>query len=194
MEGKFLGFIISKEGIQIDLERMEAISKITPPANKKSMQSFLGKINFVRRFISYFVEIVRPLQEMIKNDQLYKWKREQGCAFSRIKEAIAKSPTLQNLDFTKDSILYTFASYIAFVVVLTHKIEDKQDTPIAFMSSSLQGVKLKYLDIDKQAYVVYKKIKHFRSYLLKSHTKVIVPHPSFRSLLVQKEVEDKRRD
>ena len=52
----------------IDPEREEAIKKIVPPCNKISMQSFFDKINFVERFISYFVEIARPPQEMIKKD------------------------------------------------------------------------------------------------------------------------------
>jgi hypothetical protein len=45
-EGALLGFIISPDGIIIDPRRIEAINVITPPHNNKSMQSFLGKINF----------------------------------------------------------------------------------------------------------------------------------------------------
>ena len=61
-EGTLLGFVISPEGITIDLGRIEAIKAIVLPHNKKAMQSFLGKINFVRKFISDFAEIVKPLQ------------------------------------------------------------------------------------------------------------------------------------
>lgn len=191
-EGKLLGFIVSKEGIKIDHERMEAISKISPPPSKKSMQSFLGNINFVRRFVLDFAEIFKPLQDIIKEDQIYKWKREQGYAFSKIKEAIARAPTLKSPDFTKDFILYTCSSDTAFVAVLTQKTEDKQDTPIAFMNLGLQGAELRYPDFNKLAYAVYKIVKHFKPYLLKSHTKVIMSHPSVMSILVQKEVRDKR--
>ena len=49
------------------------------------MQSFLGKINFVRRFIYDFTEIVKPLQEMIKKDSNFKWKKERKDAFDKIK-------------------------------------------------------------------------------------------------------------
>ena len=45
-EGKLLGFVVSKQGINIDPERTRAISQISMPHSKKSMQSFLGKINF----------------------------------------------------------------------------------------------------------------------------------------------------
>ena len=65
-EGTLLGFVISPEGITIDPCRIKAIKAIVLRHNKKAMQSFLGKINFVRRFIFDFIEIVNPLQDMIK--------------------------------------------------------------------------------------------------------------------------------
>ena len=65
-EGTLLGFVISPEGITIDPGRIDAFKAIVFPHNKKAMQSFVGKINFVRRLIYYFAKIVKPLQEMIK--------------------------------------------------------------------------------------------------------------------------------
>jgi hypothetical protein len=118
-EGTLLDFVISPEGITIDLGRIESIKAIVLPHNKKAMQYFLGKINFVRRFISNFTEIVKPLQEMIKKYFNFKWTKERREAFDKIKEAIAKAPTLQSLDFNNEFILYTFASNHSIVVVLT---------------------------------------------------------------------------
>jgi hypothetical protein len=46
------------------------------------------------------------------------------------------------------------------------------------MSTNLQGAELNYPAVDKQAYAVYKAVKHFRSYILKNHTKVIVSTPT----------------
>jgi hypothetical protein len=68
MKEELLGFIVSKHGMRIEPERTEAIAKIPPPHNKKLMQYFLGKINFVRRFVPSFAEIVKPLQDMIKKN------------------------------------------------------------------------------------------------------------------------------
>jgi hypothetical protein len=67
-QGKMLGFIVSKDGMIIDPERTQAIAKLPPPSSKKVMQSFLGKINFVRRFVPSFSEMVRRLQNLIKKD------------------------------------------------------------------------------------------------------------------------------
>jgi hypothetical protein len=73
-EGKLLGFVVSKEGMMIDPERVEVISKLPPPHNKKSMQSFMGKINFAHRFIPNFAEMVKPIQNMVKQKVEYKWE------------------------------------------------------------------------------------------------------------------------
>ena len=61
LEEKLLGHIISKNGISIDQEIFEAITQIPMPLNKKSMQSFMGTINFVQRFVPNFAQIVKPL-------------------------------------------------------------------------------------------------------------------------------------
>ena len=50
-EGKLLGHIVSAEGVKIDPVWVEAIQKLSIPRSKKDIQSFLGKINFFRRFI-----------------------------------------------------------------------------------------------------------------------------------------------
>jgi hypothetical protein len=63
------------------------------------------------------------------------------------------------------------------VVVLTQKNQEGDEFPVYFMSFGLQGVELNYPKVDKQAYVVFKVVKHFRMFFLKSKTKVIVPYP-----------------
>jgi len=56
-QGKLLGFNASKDGIYIDPDRIKEISEISFPHNKKSMQSFLGQINFVKRFVHIFTRL-----------------------------------------------------------------------------------------------------------------------------------------
>jgi len=62
-EGKLLGHVISDQGISIDLDRIQAILKIAPPASKKELKSYFGKINFVRKFITGFAEIERHAEK-----------------------------------------------------------------------------------------------------------------------------------
>jgi hypothetical protein len=95
-------------------------------------------------------------------------------------------------DFSQDFTLYTFASDRSYAAVLTQKNSENNEVPIAFMSSTFKGDELNYLVVVWQAYAVFKVVKHFQSYLLKSRTKVIVPYPVVRNLLVKKELGEKR--
>jgi hypothetical protein len=177
-EGKLLGDIISQEGIYIDLERIKALAQLPLPHNKKAMQSFFRKNNFVRKFTLDFAEIIKPLQRMIRKDVEFKWDDERKYAFNNIKVAISQALVMRSPDFNRDFNLYTFASNQSLAAVLTQKDDENNEAPMSFMSTNIQGVELNYPPIDKQAYAVYKAVKHFRSYILKNHTKVIVPHPA----------------
>jgi len=65
-EGKLLGHIVSAEGVKIDPARVHAIQTLSIPRSKRGIQSFLGKINFVRRFIPNFAELVKNINSMLK--------------------------------------------------------------------------------------------------------------------------------
>jgi hypothetical protein len=172
-----LGHVISKDEILVDPERTKAILQIPPPHNKKSMQSFFGRINFVRIFVPDFAEIVKPLQRMIKKDVQFKWTPLEKEAFKNIKVVIATAPSLWSPYFSKYFLLYTFTSDHSLAAVLMQKDEQGDEYPVTFMSTGLQGVELNYPLVDKQDFVVHKSIKQFRPYILKNHTKVIIPTP-----------------
>ena len=87
-EGKLLGHIISKDGIKIDPSRMEEIQKIVIPRTKKKILSFIGKVNFLRRFISNFVEIMKYITNILRKENEIKWNIEARKAFSDIKKAL----------------------------------------------------------------------------------------------------------
>ena len=76
--------------------------------------------------------------------------------------------------------------------MLTQRNEEGEEYPVSFMNIGLQGVELKYPVIEKQAFVVFKVVNHFRPYLLRSHTKISVPHSPVRALLIHKEPRDRR--
>lgn len=147
IEGKLLGHILSKEEIIIDPERIETIMRIQTPANKRAMQSFFGKINFVRKFVSGFAETVRPIQLMMKKDAVYRWSDEANRSFQRIKEAIREAPALVSPNFGKEFLLYTFASNVSYAAILTQKNDNGNEVPISYMSCNLQGAELNYPDM-----------------------------------------------
>jgi hypothetical protein len=75
-EGKLLGHIVSTKGLNIYPIRVEAIQALSLPRSKKEVQSFLGKINFLRRFVSNFVELVKHITTMLRKGNKAKWTFE----------------------------------------------------------------------------------------------------------------------
>jgi len=146
-QGKLLGFIVSKEGIYIDPDRIKEISEIPFPHNKKSMQSFLGQINFVKRFVPDFSQIILPLQAMIKKNSVFKWRSAEKEAFELIKQSITNAPALNTPNFSNHFILYTIASNSSYAAVLTQLNDHNLEAPISFSSSNLQGAELNYSEV-----------------------------------------------
>jgi hypothetical protein len=138
--------------------------------------------------------MVKPLQNLIKKDVQYHWGPPKSQVFYSIKKAIVEAPSLMSPDFLRDFTLYMFVFYQSYVVVLTQKNVENNEIPIVFMNSVFKGAELNYPAVDQQAYVVFKAVKHFQTYLLKSRTKIIVPYPVARNLLVQKELGEKREN
>jgi hypothetical protein len=133
-EGKLLGHIISKEEINIDPNRFEEILKIVTPHNKKEVQSFLGKVNFLRRFILNLVEIIKHITCMLKKGNKIKWNLDANNSFEDIKVALTKSLVLANPDFTKYFILFSFASEHTIVGVMLQKYKQGFEKLIAYFS------------------------------------------------------------
>jgi hypothetical protein len=153
------------------------------------MQSFFGRINFLRRFILYFVETTSKND---KKDVQFKWTPVEKESFESIKATISISPSPWSPDFTKNFLLYTFMSDHTLTTMLMQKNEQGDEYPVVFMRIGLQGDELNYPMVDEQDYTVHTTIKQFRPYILKNHTKVIIPHPKVGSLFVQRDLGEGR--
>jgi len=187
-EGKLLGHIISKDGIRVDPVRVEAIQQIEQPRNKKEIQSFNGKLNFLRRFIPNLAEHLREIMSMLKKDSQVKWTEEAVKSFNLVKLALSLAPTLIRLDYTQDFILFSFASEHTLAAVLMQKREGVEK-PIAFFSRIIRDGALKYNIVDKQTLVLVKALKDFHVYILHSHIIAYVPNAAIKDVLVQADLE-----
>ena len=81
--GKFLGFIIHEKGIDIDPKRTEALKKVVASACNKDLQKFVGKVNYLRRFISNLsgkIDAFTPIL-WLKNEAEFTWGAEQQAEF-----------------------------------------------------------------------------------------------------------------
>jgi hypothetical protein len=87
--------------VKIDPERVEEIKQIAHPRNKKEVQSFLGKIFFLIRFVPNFTEMVKHITNMLKKDHEFKWTVEPKESFQQIKASLGEAPFLITHNFDK---------------------------------------------------------------------------------------------
>ncbi|MER8288482.1 hypothetical protein, partial [Acinetobacter baumannii] len=81
----------------IDLARVEAIQQLEFPRNKKEIQSFNGKINFLRRFIPNLAEHLKEMTNMLKKDNKVKWSLEAKKLFHVVNFSLSTAPILISL-------------------------------------------------------------------------------------------------
>ena len=142
-EGKLLGHLVSADGIQIDPERVKVILKISFPRSKKDVQSFIGKINFLRWFIHNFAEAIKQITAILKKDQEVKWTAEARNSFKKIKLALTKAPVLVSPDFSKEFLTFSFASEDTLADVFLQKNNEGMEQRIAFFRKTLRDSYLK---------------------------------------------------
>jgi hypothetical protein len=191
-EGKLLGHIVSVEGVRIDSSRVEAIQTLSLPRSKKEVQSFLGKINFLRRFVSKFVELVKYITAMLRKDSEIKWTAKAHDYFDQIKKSLIESSVLVSPNYSKDFLIFSFASFDTVAAVLLQKNVEGLEKPIAFFSRTLRDAELKYDIMDKQAYTLVKSLKSFRVYFFHSRVISYVPSAVVKEILIQPDIDGKR--
>ena len=98
----------------------------------------MGKINFLRRFISNFVDLAKHITAMLRKGNEVKWTIEPRESFVQIKRALTEAPVLISLDYSKDLLIFYFASFDTVAMVLLKKNEEGREKPISFFSKALR--------------------------------------------------------
>ncbi|GFT84096.1 retrovirus-related Pol polyprotein from transposon 297 [Trichonephila clavipes] len=98
---KYLGLIISKEGIETENSKIKAIEEMKPPQNNKEVSKFLGMAGWYQKFIPHFADICEPLYRLKKKEAKFNWSTEAQDSFDKIKRALTEAPVLQLPKFTE---------------------------------------------------------------------------------------------
>ena len=92
--GNFLGFIVSRIGIELDPSNIKAIQKLPPSKMRKEVMSFLGRLNYISRFIAQSPVVCEPIFKLLNKDALTKWTEECQTAFDSNKHYLSNPPVL----------------------------------------------------------------------------------------------------
>uniref|UniRef100_A0A2N9HJT4 Reverse transcriptase domain-containing protein n=1 Tax=Fagus sylvatica TaxID=28930 RepID=A0A2N9HJT4_FAGSY len=133
----FLGFVVSKRGIEVDEEKVKAIQEWPTPTTISQVRSFHGLASFYRQFVRDFSSLATPFTEVIKKNVPFKWGKEQEKAFNLIKEKLTNAPLLVLPNFAK-----------------TFEIE-----------CDASGIALNYPTYDKEMYALVRALENWQHYL-----------------------------
>jgi len=161
-EVKYLGLIVTTDGIKMDPGKVAAIRDWQIPESVKDVQQFIGFAGFYRRFIANFSERVRPLNELTNGDTYlsragkkktrykpFKWTSECQHAFDDLKAAFELAPVLAHFDHNKETWIETDASDFVTAGVLS-QMHGGVLRPVAFFSKKMSPAELNYQIYDKE--------------------------------------------
>ncbi|MCP4465004.1 MAG: hypothetical protein GY819_19605, partial [Planctomycetaceae bacterium] len=142
-EVKFLGRLITKDGLVIDPAGIEKVQSWARPRNRTELKSFLGFANYYRDFVKNFSDIVSPLTALDRKWIEFEWNEDAEYAFEELKQAFTTAPVLALPSDEGLYVLDTDASAVAIAGIL-HQIQETENGDfktrvISYGSRSLHG-------------------------------------------------------
>ncbi len=162
---KFLGHIVSKEGIRPDPGNVEAIEKMEPPTNIKELRRFVGMCGFYRKHIENFSSIASPLTNLTRKNQPFEWTEECHQAFNKLKNKLTSSPVLSKANLSQPFVLETDASQNHVGGVLLQYDDNNLPHTIGYFSKKLRPAEVRYSTTDREALAIVLACRHFNHYL-----------------------------
>lgn len=161
----YLGFILSKEGVRPNPEKVEAIVNFERPSSVRSLRRFLGMVNYYRRFIDCFSDLTTPLTDLLKGKpKIVTWNAEAEAAFNVLKEKLITAPVLANPRFDLPFKIQTDASDLAIAGILTQEIEGAEHV-VAYYSRKLTTPQRAWKAAEKEGLAALELIERFRPYV-----------------------------
>ena len=140
----YLGHVITKDGVQVDTNKTDAVSKFPRQKTQTDVRSFLGLCNYYRRFIENFSKIATPLNQLLQKDSPFVWSDICETAFINLKQALVTAPMLRYPDMNAPFILWTDASGTALGYILGQKGPDGKERVVAYGGRSLRPDERKF--------------------------------------------------
>ena len=167
-EIKYLGRVVSAEGVKPDPKAVAKLRDWDIPRNKTEMQSFLGFANYYRAFIPWHAKLVAPLHAVTGLNATFAWGPDQQKAFNEVKTALIEATALAQPDSEGEFVLDTDASAVAISGIL-HQWQgapgERRLRPIIYGSKKLTTTQAKYGAPKLEMFAAYYFILKYHSYL-----------------------------
>jgi hypothetical protein len=187
-EVKYLGHIVSPEGISKDPEKLKAVRQWPTPKDKHEIRSFLGLCTYYRQFISGFANIAKPLTKLTEQKHAFQWTPEVEAAFQTLKGALCAVPILAYRKPGERFIVDTNASNFGIGGVLS-QMQDGQKRVTAYYSKTLNKAERNYWVTRRQLLATVRTLEHFHKYVYGKQFHLRTEHSALTWLMSFKNLE-----
>ena len=149
--GKFLGFMVSRKGIEVNSDKIQVIMEMAPTRNVKEVQSLNGKVAVLNRFVSRVTEKCLPFFYTLKKS--FEWMAECQQVVKDLKAYLSSLSLLSPSKLGEELFLYLAISPIAVSAALVREEENVQK-PMYYTSRALRGAEERYPLIEKLAFAL----------------------------------------
>lgn len=185
---KYLGHVVSSEGVSTDPEKIEAVRTWPIPKDRRELRSFLGLASYYRRFIKGFANTARSLHQLTEKGRPFLWTDMCDKSFEELKGALCKAPVLRYPKPGQKFILDTDASNHGIGAVLS-QVTDGEEAPVAYFSKTLSKAERNYCVTRKELLAVILATKHFHKYLYGQKFVLRTDHAALKWLMQFKNLE-----
>jgi hypothetical protein len=180
-EVRFLGHVISANGIATDPDKVKVVEEWPRPRNLHEVRSFLGLASYYRRFVAQFAEVARPLHLLTNKGQPFIWGDAQEEAFQSLKQRLTSAPILASPVDEAGYVLDTDASLVGLGAVL-HQWQKGHLKVIGYASRVLSKAERNYSTTRRELLAVIFGFKQFRQFLLGRKFVLRVDHAALTQL------------
>lgn len=165
-ELEFLGHLVGNGQVKPTSDKVQAILNIPVPTKKKEVRSFLGSINFYRKFIENFSEKSASLSDLTRKSSPNKivWTDEHDRSFRQLKSDLVSAPVLWNPDFALTFTLQTDASDRGLGALLLQE-KNGEYHPLVYLSKKLLPREQNFATVEKECYAIVWAVQRLQKYL-----------------------------
>lgn len=184
----FLGFEVSSQGVRPGNKKIESVANFPSPKNQHEVRQFMGLASFFRRFIKNFAVIARPLTDLLRKNNSWKWSNEQQSAFEELKTALVNRPVIALYDPSAETQLHTDASKLGIAGVLLQKGPEGLLRPVAFYSRKTTIDEQKLHSFELETLAVIASLSRFRVYLVGIPFKIFTDCNALRTTMTKRDL------
>jgi transposase InsO family protein len=182
-ELEYLGYWLTRRGLQPQPKKVEAILRLTPPKTKRQLRHFLGMVNFYRDMWRMRSHLLAPLSALVSPKVKFEWRQEHQDAFDQIKTLISKETLLTFPNFNEPFHIFTDASKYQLGAVIM-----QNNKPLAFYSRKMNEAQKRYTTGEQELLSIVETLKEFRNILFGQQ---IIIHTDHQNILYKKLSSDR---